>query len=327
MKKIFTLIAAALLSVSMYAVDDLVLDLNAITSGWSGGYDATNSEIKFGGWDSKGWEFFPGVSTTEYSGIDLTLTEATTVPLEIKYEGDKTQTVTSIGTSETITFTESGQIVSIKFANGGDGGTVKLTAATLKGIASASAAKPTANLSLPFDKIKDPGWGVTKDETAKTVTINQYSNAGWNLIPGISTDIYSGLKFTLTQAPAKGGSILIKYKGWSGAEGADNSAFEQTIEVSGTSVETAFDKSGIVTNILFKGDGWHSNEGEDVDLGPLTYGIGDCVLTVNTSSTGINNVKTTTPAAGNAIYTLSGQRVNRATKGIYIINGKKIVIK
>jgi hypothetical protein len=29
----------------------------------------------------------------------------------------------------------------------------------------------------------------------------------------------------------------------------------------------------------------------------------------------------------NSIYTLSGQRVAKATKGIYIINGRKVVIK
>jgi hypothetical protein len=27
------------------------------------------------------------------------------------------------------------------------------------------------------------------------------------------------------------------------------------------------------------------------------------------------------------IYNLSGQRVNKATKGLYIINGRKVVIK
>jgi hypothetical protein len=30
---------------------------------------------------------------------------------------------------------------------------------------------------------------------------------------------------------------------------------------------------------------------------------------------------------GNAIYNLNGQRVNAATKGVYIINGKKMIIK
>jgi hypothetical protein len=31
--------------------------------------------------------------------------------------------------------------------------------------------------------------------------------------------------------------------------------------------------------------------------------------------------------ATDAIYNLSGQRVNKAQKGIYIVNGKKVVVK
>ena len=325
MKKIFTLVSAALFAVNTFAVDDLVLDLNAITSGWSGGYDASKGELSFGGWDSKGWEFFPSVSTSEYSGIALVLTEATTVPLEIKYEGDKVQTVSSLSTSETINFSESGMVVSIKFANGGDGGTVKLTGATLKGIATATAVKPTTDLTLPFDKIRDAGWGVSKDDAAHTITINQYSSAGWNIVPGVSTESYSGIKFTLTQAPQKGGSILVKYNGW--VSGADNTAFEQTIEVSGTAVEASFDKSGIVVGLQFRGDGWHSNEGDDADLGPLTYGIGDCRLVKNTDATGISSTAAAEVVSSGAIYTLSGQRVGKSSKGLYIVNGRKIVFK
>ena len=43
---------------------------------------------------------------------------------------------------------------------------------------------------------------------------------------------------------------------------------------------------------------------------------------VNTSA-GISNVKT--DAAKNAIYNLQGQRVNNAAKGLFIVNGKKVV--
>lgn len=42
---------------------------------------------------------------------------------------------------------------------------------------------------------------------------------------------------------------------------------------------------------------------------------------------GINSVQTDRNNGRNAIYNLNGQRVNNATKGLYIINGKKVVIK
>lgn len=40
---------------------------------------------------------------------------------------------------------------------------------------------------------------------------------------------------------------------------------------------------------------------------------------------GINGVKVTPSANATAIYTLGGVRVNKATKGVYVINGKKVI--
>lgn len=40
---------------------------------------------------------------------------------------------------------------------------------------------------------------------------------------------------------------------------------------------------------------------------------------------GINGVKVNTNVPTSAIYTLSGLRVNKASKGVYIINGKKVI--
>jgi pectin methylesterase-like acyl-CoA thioesterase len=44
-------------------------------------------------------------------------------------------------------------------------------------------------------------------------------------------------------------------------------------------------------------------------------------------ATGINTVETAKTAVDNAIYTLMGQRVQTATKGVFIINGKKVMKK
>ena len=41
------------------------------------------------------------------------------------------------------------------------------------------------------------------------------------------------------------------------------------------------------------------------------------------STTGITNVKAN--ADSNAIFNLNGQKVNKAQKGLYIINGKKVI--
>lgn len=42
-------------------------------------------------------------------------------------------------------------------------------------------------------------------------------------------------------------------------------------------------------------------------------------------TTGINGVKVTPSTNATAIYTLGGVRVNKAIKGVYVINGKKVI--
>lgn len=54
-----------------------------------------------------------------------------------------------------------------------------------------------------------------------------------------------------------------------------------------------------------------------------SYGF---VFAENTT-TGIENIRTNTPIKDNTYYNLSGQAVKNPTKGIYILNGKKVIIK
>ena len=42
---------------------------------------------------------------------------------------------------------------------------------------------------------------------------------------------------------------------------------------------------------------------------------------------GISNAKTTAKQQNSAIYNINGQRVAKATKGIYVKNGKKFIVK
>lgn len=47
----------------------------------------------------------------------------------------------------------------------------------------------------------------------------------------------------------------------------------------------------------------------------------------NGPTTGIDQAETTSSKQNNHIYNLNGQKVNNPTKGIYIINGKRIILK
>lgn len=58
---------------------------------------------------------------------------------------------------------------------------------------------------------------------------------------------------------------------------------------------------------------------------PLLQTINVVVGQENKVTSGINGVKVTHSTNATAIYTLGGIRVNKATKGVYVINGKKVI--
>lgn len=61
----------------------------------------------------------------------------------------------------------------------------------------------------------------------------------------------------------------------------------------------------------------------------LIYDKGDYKYTyinIIPATTGINNI-TTTENTKNEVFDLQGRRVLNPTKGVYIVNGKKVVLK
>lgn len=54
---------------------------------------------------------------------------------------------------------------------------------------------------------------------------------------------------------------------------------------------------------------------------------GRLTIRLNGESTGISSLQSDEPSLDGAVYNLRGQRVEHPTKGLYIINGKKVVIK
>ena len=292
----------ALLSVGAWAVDDI--SLSVVKAGMSPNWAASVSdgnEVTLNSGGAVEWALFPAISTANYTGVEVvfaaapTIAEGQSVSLSVYYEGEDEAVSTTYesGTTLSATFAADKKVSMVALTTGwseqgAQHATFTLSSATIKG-ASGTATAPSANLSLPFGKITAPGgWGLTKSEDTQNLTISQYASAGWTFTTAVNTTEYTGINLTLTQAPAEGGSITIKYDGWSSAEGADNSAFEQKISVnaSTTSVVADFDKTGTVTGIYFNGDGWHDPENaEDQPLGDLTYGIGNCYLVVASAET------------------------------------------
>ena len=59
----------------------------------------------------------------------------------------------------------------------------------------------------------------------------------------------------------------------------------------------------------------------------LSAGARNIAIVFDDVTTGIENVVNTSNMSNNAIYNLSGQRVNMPTRGLYIMDGKKVIIK
>ena len=127
------------------------------------------------------------------------------------------------------------------------------------------------------------------------------------------------------------------------------------VDLKGVKMEKVDGVSNISTNqniVIQPGD--DPNYGEDAWLGPmlgevpivLTGKLTATALYVNIDidmseslgqiinvvvgqekniTTGIGSVKVTPSANATTIYTLGGVRVNKATKGVYVINGKKVI--
>ena len=268
----------ALLSVGAWAADDVTLSTDFIVLGYNGGGGSYNSESKtlwVAKWESNGWEFYQSrpISTSEFSGVTIDYESADNVRLVITYEGGSDQTTDLLTTTDatvmTIPFQQEGIVREIKFksydATDESGGNIVFKSVKLKGISGALVAYPTSNLTLPMNKMKDPGWGANYDSENQTITISQYSWSGWFLNLPISTKYYKGIRFTLTQAPASGGSIKIDYD-----EGDD--AWISTDECAeGGTISFDFTGDRNITQIIFNGADWSSSD-------TRTYGISTCYI-------------------------------------------------
>ena len=81
---------------------------------------------------------------------------------------------------------------------------------------------------------------------------------------------------------------------------------------------------------------WNDKEGTDVrptiPVGkaylevPISSGARN-ILTIGSETTGINNVEHAGQFTFGTVYNMAGQRVSQPTRGLYIMNGKKVVVK
>lgn len=65
----------------------------------------------------------------------------------------------------------------------------------------------------------------------------------------------------------------------------------------------------------------------ELDLSTTSSGVRALTIVFSDTTTGIETVGNAISTMDNGAYTLSGQRVQKPTKGLYIIDGKKVVVK
>ena len=70
---------------------------------------------------------------------------------------------------------------------------------------------------------------------------------------------------------------------------------------------------------------WTGNASQVVITSENNTALRNVKVSVNVPSS-IDNVQTTTLSGQRVIYNLSGQRVTNPTRGIYIVDGKKVLL-
>ena len=224
-----------------------------------------------------------------------------------------------------------------------DGGTyVEIKEAPVEG-------KTTINLTgydyAHLNAIKETGWGskvtVTGMYLYRTVDVAEqyatfgslYKNAKLNGVTAYAAKI-SGSKVVLTEVtnvPAGKGVIV---------EAAAAGSYAPTFDVAADDIDTDL----LVSNGTVEGDGstiyvlakktegvgfYKLAAGQKVPAGKayltVTSGAPDFIGFEGMNLTGIETVKA--EKANNEIFNLAGQRVAKTAKGLYIVNGKKVVVK
>ena len=332
MKKIFTLIAAVMLTLGVQAASDLTLNASETVAFGDWGFsNEAAPTLNFGNWaGGGGWQFDTALSQDNYCGVDIAFnaTTETHVTFFIDYEGGAEQSidVPTGSTSIKADFAFAGGITKIGFKYGDweataneNGASITITSAVVKANSTGETVElPFADLSESATNAETGAVVYTKDADSQSITLNKYTWACyWSFDPAINSDDYEKIVITFAEAvPVSGLTINAEVTddtSWCGSTlgSIANGATKATAyfsELPGASI----------TRVGFFLD-WQAES--------ATLKIAKVELVKKAGSgTGINTVATT-QKENESIYTISGQRVSAPVKGINIINGKKIVIK
>lgn len=320
MKKFFTLIAAALMAVGVNAAKTSI-PITGWGWGWSSEVTSADGNMVISitgnnGAGSTGWS--DGADWSNYTSISAVV-ENCTIPeggygqMQVKYNDGTEDKYLSGG----ITSSAEQQVVTIKFDDpsvltnvkqlwiqGSEGSTFTVSSVYLEN----DEAEPT-QVAIDLSKIS----AVTKNEDG-TYTYTSAKAWGWDNIwyGDFNASDYDFIGIELAEAATVNFQVVVQYD--DGENGKNVEVAVIAGETSGTLDLDATLKSSIKQIAL------QASDAGTVKIKSVYWG--------KKTSTGISTVKANGATSGNDVYyNLSGQRVAKPSKGLFIHNGKKVILK
>ena len=297
-------------------------------------YDRTNKTFTIVEGDDARWAFWDfilPIPTTLYNGIYFKQTKAPAgSKIEIIYDGDgdnpQVVEITDAVTSETtynVDFNKTGNVTRIRFAGAGTYEMGTCTVKPAKYLVTVSAAKYATfgDLGSP-DVINYGSASGLKAYIAYVngdkVKLEEVSKASANTAVILYADVEEATSYTV----------------YTTNESASTTTHTNELQISNGSVTG----NGSTIYVLANGDnglGFYLVENGSAITAGKAYlevsgenaasqfiGFGD-----DNETTGIQTVANSQQSASNSYYDLQGRRVAQPTKGLYIVNGKKVIIK
>ena len=295
-------------------------------------YDTENKTFTITGGDNAHWAFWDFIlplPTSLYNGINFNLTQAPAgSKIEIIYADGTTQQVNieSAVSSEknfNVNFAQTGNVTRIRFAGAGTYKMGTCTAKPAKYQVTVSTAKYATFGDLGSPDVIDYGSADPSGLKAyiayvedNKVKLTEVKKVPANTAVVLYADVTVATSYTVTTTN----------------ESADNVSANE-LKISDGTVE------GNESTIYVLADGTHGvgfyllQSGDKLAAGKAYLKVpGDAARQFigfgdDNETTGIQTVANSQQSAANSYYDLQGRRVAQPTKGLYIVNGKKVIIK
>jgi len=297
-------------------------------------YDTENKTFTIAGGDDAHWAFWDFIlplPTSLYNGINFNLTQAPAgSKIEIIYDGDgdnpQQVSIAEAVSSETnfnVNFDRTGNVTRIRFAGAGTYKMGTCTAKPAKYQVTVSAAKYATFGDLGSPDVINYGSAdpsglkayIAYVEDSK-VKLEEVSKATANTAVILYADVETATSYTVNTTN----------------ESVSTTTHTNQLHISDGTVKGSTSNIYVLANKTSHGVGFYKLESDvTVPAGKAYLQIGESLahafIGIGDDATGIDEVGSKREEVRSDYYDLQGRRVAQPTKGLYIVNGKKVIIK